>query len=255
LFTGFLTAPDNDIQKTNGEIALRNLQRAYHAVFGVEADLSKQIELNIEPYYKYYGQLISLNRNKIYPSDPDFEIETGNAYGLDLLLKYDYKNLYVTTGYSLGYVTRFNGQQEYPPYFDRRHNANVVVSYSFGKNRSWTFDTRWNLGSGFPFTKTQGFYEYLSFLQSGINTDYTTANGDLGIIYDSKLNTGRLPYYHRLDAAIKKTISFSDRVKLELNASVINIYNRKNIFYFDRVSYKRVNQLPVLPSVGASLTF
>lgn len=255
LFTGFLTAPDGDLYKINGQLAQDNVQRAYHIVFGVEADIAKHIDLTVEPYYKYYGQLINLNRNKVLPTDPDFQIETGSSYGIDALLKYDYKNLFVSAGYSLGYVNRDNGQQVYSPYFDRRHNANVVVSYSFGKNKSWSFDTRWNLGSGFPFTKTQGFYEYLSFLQSGISTDYTTSNGDLGIIYDSKLNSGRLPYYHRLDVALKKTHTFSENVKLELNASVINVYDRQNIFYFDRVKYVRVNQLPILPAIGLSLTF
>jgi hypothetical protein len=37
--------------------------------------------------------------------------------------------------------------------------------------------------------------------------------------------------------------------------SVINVYNRDNVFYFDRVRYARVNQLPILPSVGVNLSF
>ncbi len=255
LFTGFLTAPDQELIKTNGDVAKTNLQRAYHAVFGVEADITKSLELNVEPYYKKYGQLINLNRFKIFPTDPNYQIETGQAYGIDLLLKYDHKNFYISGGYSFAYVKRDNGKQVYPPYFDRRHNANLVASYSFGKTKSWEINLRWNLGSGFPFTQTQGFFEYYSFLQNGINTNYTTENGDLGIIYDSTLNGGRLPYYHRLDLALKKTITLSKNAKLEINASVINVYGRENIFYFDRVRYKRVNQLPILPSLGLSLTF
>ncbi|MFM1744664.1 MAG: hypothetical protein RLZZ630_601, partial [Bacteroidota bacterium] len=35
----------------------------------------------------------------------------------------------------------------------------------------------------------------------------------------------------------------------------INVYDRANIFYIDRVRNQRVDQLPFLPSVGASLTF
>ncbi len=255
LFTGFLTAPDVELQKINGDVAQQNLQRCYHVIAGVEADVTKHLELTVEPYFKYYGQLIGLNRNKLLPTDPDFQIEKANAYGIDVLFKYDYKRWYVSTGYSLAYVTRDNGQQVYPPYFDRRHNANVVISYTFGKDKSWEADARWSLGSGFPFTKTQGFYEYLSFLDKGINTDYTTAAGDLGIVYDSKIDGGRLPYYHRLDIALKKTYTFSKNFKLEANASVINLYDRENIFYFDRVRYKRVNQLPILPSLGLSLNF
>jgi hypothetical protein len=42
---------------------------------------------------------------------------------------------------------------------------------------------------------------------------------------------------------------------LEATASVINVYNRKNIFYVDRITNERVDQLPILPAIGLSLTF
>ena len=132
-----------------------------------------------------------------------------------------------------------------------------MSTYDWGEDKSWNASVRWNFGSGFPFTLTQGFYELLNFSQ-GATTDYTTANGDLGILY-ADLNTGRLPYYHRLDASIKKTIVFEreekDNTKMQIIASATNIYNRANIFYFDRVAYSRVNQLPFLPSISVSYSF
>ena len=254
LFTGFLTAPDGALIGLDGKQVNNNLQKAFHLIGGLEMDFIKNTEITIEPYYKNFTQLININRNKLLPEDPDFQIETGEAYGIDFLIKYDYKNLYLWTGYSLSYVTRNNGDQTYYPHFDRRHNANVVISYSFGKNKSWEVDARWNLGSGFPFTKTQGFYEFLNF-SGGINTSYETGNGSLGIIYDSTLNTGRLPYYHRLDFTAKKKMTLSENVNLEIVGSVINVYDRENIFYFDRIRYVRVNQLPFLPAIGLSLNF
>jgi hypothetical protein len=142
---------------------------------------------------------------------------------------------------------------EYAPHFDRRHNVNLVASYSFGRKNSWKADVRWNLGSGFPFTQTQGFYESLNF-QDGINTDYTATNGELGIQY-AELNKGRLPYYHRLDFSISKTIKVAKKSELDVSASITNVYNRENIFYFNRIKYERVNQLPIMPSIGASITF
>ena len=42
---------------------------------------------------------------------------------------------------------------------------------------------------------------------------------------------------------------------LELSANVTNVYNRKNIFYFNRTTYERVNQLPILVCLGATMTF
>lgn len=254
LFTGYLTAPSGQLNDINGQQAPNNLQRAIQAVAGIEWDVNKNLELTLEPYQKWFTQLINLNRDKLFPADPDYQIETGKAYGVDFLAKYNYKRYYLWLAYSLGFVTRNNGDQEYPPHYDRRHNLNIVAAYNWGKDASWEFDIRWNLGSGFPFTLTQGFYEQLNF-NNGINTNYTTQNGALGIIYDDSLNSGRLPYYHRLDLALKKVFHLSQFSDLDVNLSVINVYNRENIFYFDRVRYARVNQLSILPSVGVSLSF
>jgi hypothetical protein len=34
-----------------------------------------------------------------------------------------------------------------------------------------------------------------------------------------------------------------------------NVYNRRNIFYYDRILYKRVNQLPIMPTISLNWTF
>ena len=174
-------------------------------------------------------------------------------FPVDFLLKYKNKNLYIWTVYSLGVIERFEDGNNYFPHFDRRHNVNLVSSYTFGKKNSWKADARWNLGSGFPFTQTQGFYESIPF-SDGINTDYTSENGELEIVY-AELNQGRLPYYHRLDISLTKSIEINKNSTLEITSSVTNAYNRENIFYFNRIEHERVNQLPMLPSAGVSLTF
>ncbi|MDZ7774907.1 MAG: hypothetical protein U5L09_04465 [Bacteroidales bacterium] len=94
---------------------------------------------------------------------------------MDMTLKYDYKGLYLWAVYSHGYVTRNDGLDEYVPHFDRRHNLNLVMNYLFGERKDWEFDARWNLGSGFSFTQTQGAYGLITF-EEGIDTDYTTTN-------------------------------------------------------------------------------
>lgn len=255
LFSGYLSGPDDNLYTFDGSPANSHLQKASHAIGGIEIDLTDYIELNIEPYIKYFNQLIEINRNKLLPSDPDFAVEKGQASGIDLSMKYDYKKLYIWLAYSLGYITRNDGEEIYPPHYDRRHNVNVVATYTFGKDDSWESSLRWNLGSGFPFTQTAGFYESIDFFD-GISTDYTTTNGTLGIIYSDSLNGGRLPYYHRLDLSVKKHILlFNDKNRLDITASVTNVYNRENIFYFDRIRYERVDQLPILPAISISYGF
>ncbi|MBK5285839.1 MAG: TonB-dependent receptor [Bacteroidia bacterium] len=261
LFYGFLSGSDDLPETFDGKDVTSKLQSAGHAIAGIEIDLPSHLSLNIEAYIKDFLQLENLNRNKLYDSNSnkpdelkkDFIIETGTAKGIDFLLKYDYRRVYLWLVYSLGYVDRFDGTINYTPHFDRRHNVNVVAAYTFGKKLNWEANARWNFGSGFPFTKQAGFYEQLTF-SNGLNTDYTTANGDLGIVY-GELNKGQLPAYHRLDFSLKRTFILSNRSTLEANVSVINGYDRQNIFYVDRVTNKRVDQLPFLPSAGVSLTF
>ncbi|MBL0310773.1 MAG: TonB-dependent receptor [Bacteroidetes bacterium] len=256
LFTGFLSAPDESTQDANGKVYdnIRNMQRSVHGVFGIELDLPKNIVVNIEPYYKYFWHLFNINRYKQFNTDANFLVERGDAYGLDISAKWQWKGLYLYGTYSLAWTHRYDGQQEYPPHFDRRHNANLMASYAFGKKQDWEVSVRWNLGSGFPFTQTQSLYESNPF-DNGIGTNYTTTNGQLGIIYDTKINGGRLPYYHRLDFSARKIFNIKDKLKIEITLSVANVYNRKNIFYFDRITFSRVNQLPILPSLAVAFSF
>ncbi|PLW95423.1 MAG: TonB-dependent receptor [Marinilabiliales bacterium] len=264
LFYGFLSGPDNLPDEFLGNEVTHKLQKANHAILGVEYDLTNTITLNVEGYYKDFTQLTNLNRNKVYEDTQanfdkpdylknDFIIEEGDAYGIDMTIKYDYKRIYFWMVYSHGYVTRTDELQTYYPHYDRRHNINLLGTYTAGRDLSWEFSARWNFGSGFPFTLTQGFYEQILFT-GGIFENYTTTNGELGIIY-ADLNTGRLPYYHRFDVNIKKKWELGRRTKIEATAGVTNLYNRDNIFYIDRVTNDRINQLPILPSGGISIAF
>ena len=269
LFYGFLSGPDNLPTTYDGEDLDHKLQKANHVILGAEFDIGRYINLNIEGYYKYFPQLTNINRFKVYEEgsappgaseveSKDFIVEKGDAYGVDVALKFDRKNLYIWFVYSLGYVHReyenkFGDIVKYTPHFDRRHNVNFVLAYTVGAKSQWEFSARWNLGSGFPFTQVQGFYEYLSF-PGGINADYSTENGDLGVIY-GELFGGRMPYYHRLDIDAKYNLYFSAKTKLVFDLSIINVYNRENVFYVDLVSGEVVYQLPFMPSFGLSFYF
>ncbi|MBP9208848.1 MAG: TonB-dependent receptor [Saprospiraceae bacterium] len=240
LFVGFITSP--------------NLVEAAHAVAGFELDVNDHMDLNIETYYKDFNPLVALNRSKKTVAESNFTTETGDAYGLDVLLKSAWKDWNVWLGYSLGFVNRDDGVQEFPALFDRRHNINLVLDYSFGKGKLWQTGVRWNMGSGFAFTKIQGFFED-NKIPDGLETVFPTENAPIGVIYSDKINSGRLPYYHRLDFSIKRKITFSKNMHLDLTAAVTNAYDRKNIFYFNVIENRRVNQLRVLPSLVAAFHF
>jgi hypothetical protein len=268
LFYGILSGPDNLPDYFNGKPVKNALQRATHLILGSEIDVSGKVSINVEAYYKLFNQLTNLNRNKIYdedknPNEPDllkedFIIEKGDAYGIDLTLKYDQKHFYFWAVYSYAFVNRYYEDidsvlQHYYPHFDRRHNVNLVGTYRFGSQMTWEFSARWNFGSGFPFTQTQGYYEKTTF-NEGIYSDYVTSNGELGIIYGN-LNEGRLPTYHRLDLNFKKRFYLSEVSKIDVDLSLVNVYNRRNVFYQDRVTGQVINQLPFIPSLGITWTF
>ena len=269
LFYGFLSSPD-DLPRTlttaNGTVRdIKDpLQRANHYLAGVEYDLTKNLTANFEVYFKDFRQVTNLNRNKLFEDTPefadepdelkkDFIVETGKAYGADLQLKYEKGTTFIWAVYSYTFVDRFDGIQEYNPIWDRRHNVNLLVSRAFGKFDSWKANVRWNFGSGFPFTQTQGFYGSIPF-NGDINTDIVTSNADLTTIF-GPLNQGRLPTYHRLDVGVTKRWKLDENRVIEMDLSVTNAYDRQNIFYFDRARFQRVDQLPLLPSAGVSYRF
>lgn len=270
LFYGFLSGPSNlqdeiivDSLGTTKE-RTHTLQKATHAIAGFEYDFGKYLSLNMEGYFKWFNQLTNTNRNKIYddnedPNIPDilekdYIIETGKAYGVDLVLKYSKNRAYVWFVYSLGKVDRWDGVQTYAPVFDRRHNINFIATYFIDKKKKWEVNTRWNFGSGLPFTETQGYYQNIDF-SNGIGTNVTSANTDqLGTLY-ADINEGRLPAYHRLDLTLKRHVQLKNKSKMEITASATNAYSRENLFFVDRISNERVYQLPLIPSLGFSWTF
>ncbi len=269
LFYGFISSPNNlprNFTTQDGDVVEidSKLQTANHLIVGTEIDVTDKLSLNLEGYVKEFDQLSNINRQKIFEDNAqnanrpeelrkDFIVETGLAQGLDFTAKYTTSRFYLWMVYSLAKVTRWDGNQTYAPVFDRRHNVNLVGSYTFGEDRAWEVNARWNLGSPLPFTQTQGFYEQTNF-DNGYNNNFTNENGEFAILY-SDLNGGRLSYYHRLDLSVKRTWKFQNDRSLEAVASVTNAYNRNNIFYVDAVRGNRVFQLPILPSLGFTYAF
>jgi len=275
LFYGFINGPDdlpstyknknNQTVNTNGVI-----QKATHVVAGLEIDLFKHLEIQIEGYQKNFTNMATVNRNKIFDDTqanadkPDaqkktFVMESATATGLDFTAKYEKKRFYFWAVYSLTFNKRYLGNTtsgdvyEYAPIYDRRHNINLVGTYTFGKKRNLDFSIRWNFGSGFPFTPTQGYYPQIDF-NNQFTSNYTSNNASLGYV-PGDYNSQRLPDYHRMDVSIKWFYDINTHTRFEVNIGATNVYNRENIFYYDRIKNKRVNQLPILPNINLSIKF
>lgn len=277
LFYGFINGPDKSYLSStyldkdgNKKPVNSSVQRANHMVAGFELDILKYLELNVEVYQKFFNEVVNINREKVFDDNsvnvdrPDiqkkeFIIEQGKAQGFDVALKFERKRFYFWAVYSLSYNKRYFGNDlsdsitVYAPNFDRRHNINLVTSYSFGKTKNWEVNGRFNFGTGFPFTPTQGFVNQLN-PQGNINYNFNTANGILGFI-PGTINSSRLPDFARLDIGIKYKYALSEKSTLEINGGATNVLNRENIFYVDRFTFKRINQLPIMPNLNISLSF
>jgi hypothetical protein len=267
-FQGYLSAPLDMVGSPGQNPDDFYLQKAWHLVAGLEFDFKNKWFIDLEAYYKNYTQLINFNKNKFYSKEdfPDapsymsgtFVSETGFAEGSELSVKYDNGDLKLELNYSLALVKRRypdpEGRMvEYYPQYDRRHSLNLMGWYIFGKTHGWVATARWNYGSGFPFTPSAGYYEGITVDENG-ELNYLDQNGQMSILYGS-YNSKRLPAYHRLDIALKKTFVFWKNSMAETELSVVNVCNTRNIFYIDRNTNEAAYQLPILPSLRVSYSF
>jgi len=88
-----------------------------------------------------------------------------------------------------------------------------------------------------------GFYD--KFFYNTGNPNEITGSEFQQYTYLGDKNLGRLPSYHRMDMSLLKKLDLSF-MNMELGVSVINLYNRSNIFYFNRDTGEVINMLPFL---------
>ncbi|MCX6173461.1 MAG: TonB-dependent receptor [Ignavibacteriales bacterium] len=217
--------------------------RAIHYILGLEAEPLNNFSLTVEGYYKYINNLPLLNENKVLWSDPDFVAGNGESYGLEVFTKINPDPINFTISYTYAHAYKELDGLRYYPRYDIRHSLNVALEFNLGDG--WRSSAVWMYNSGLPFTQILGYYDkyYLSNIFAAWNRyDPRQPFTILGI-----QNLGRLPDYHRLDLTLSKKFKINP-LTVTIDLSVINVYNRENIFYFKRDTGERVNMLPFLPS-------
>ncbi|MDQ7818063.1 MAG: TonB-dependent receptor [Melioribacteraceae bacterium] len=215
--------------------------KAAHYVFGFSSRLSNSMILDIEGYYRKIFNSPTLNENKTLFSEPDLINSTGESYGGELSINYSGAPLDFTIAYTLSWAFKEVNGLKYKPRYDSRHNINLTASYALPYG--WQISTSWNYHSGNPFTQIAGFYDQYSL--NNIFSNYNIYGTLSPILLFSDKNSAMLPDYHRLDIMIAKKIDLNF-MKLNLDISAINVYDRKNIFYFESKNGKRINMLPFL---------
>jgi len=216
---------------------------ATHYIVGLDYEPSDYLKLGLEYYYKRTNNLPIVNQDKISVTDKDFISGEGESYGVESSVKVNLEPVTFSTSYTLAYAYRTINNLRYYPKYDIRHSLNVSLELNIGSG--WNTGFVWTYNSGLPFTQIIGFYDKYYFdniFGNWANFDPRKPYGILGV-----QNLERLPTYHRLDFTISKKLIL-DPFNIDLSFSIINVYNRQNIFYFKRDTGERVNMLPFLPT-------
>jgi hypothetical protein len=225
-------------------------ERSEHFVFGLEGNVLRSLSTNFQSYYKHYGSLVMYNRDKVDALDPDYVGGTGKAYGVEALIRYASDLVDIYAAYTMGWTTVTSNGFTYYPRYDRRHNLNLLTVLHPAQGIDVTL--RWEVGSGFPFTETLGYYDRLG-MKDIFRGAYIGETGKPYAILGEK-NNARLPAYHRLDASA--TYRFAIRpIAGSLGIHIVNVYNHKNIFYFDRKTGQQTDMLPFFPTGTLTLEF
>lgn len=213
-----------------------------HYTAGLETNL-ENLTINIEGYYKSITDLPTLNLEKKSTEEKDLISGNGEAYGAEFLVKYRLEPFTFTTNYTLSYAYKDIEDWVYYPRYDSRHAVNLILEYKIGAG--WEASAIWTYNTGLPFTPVTGFYDRAE-IKNLYNYPYLYESYSPYTLLGDK-NIGRLPDYHRLDLTLSKSFEIAF-AKFSLDFSIINVYNRKNIFYFKRDTAERVNMLPFLPT-------
>ncbi len=231
-------------------------------VAGVKTNLSRQLNLDFEIYYRSMQDLFELD-----PRIPDvtgrdyaelFRFGEGYAYGSEVFLEKPSGRLTGYLGYTFGITRRrFPDFPEvgrfdyYPPKYDRTHDLNAVASVRL--SRRWTLTAVFNASTGQAYTRPRTQYRILDNPLGSFQRDALV----------SPFNADRLPAYHRLDIGASLFGRFFGFADYELQLQVLNAYNRRNIwFYFfefeddDTVKRTEVPMIPVpIPNISFTLSF
>ena len=225
-------------------------EQADHYVVGLEGNILPTLSMNVQSYFKSYGSLISYNRDKIDARDPDYVNGKGESYGFEALVRFGIPLLDVYAAYTLGWTTISSDGLTYPPRYDRRHNVNLLAVLHLLTDLDVTM--RWEVGSGFPFTQTVGYYDRLGYGDIFRGWPFGETGKPYSIL--GPKNDSRLPSYHRLDASVTYTFTLNP-IKGNVGVHIINVYDHRNIFYFDRQTGRQITMLPFFPSATLNLEY
>ena len=256
VFTAWSSIPNEN--EPVDDITSGRIQDSFHALVGYNVQLGPALQWSVEAYYKNLSNLFISEWTAFPRFTTILQPATGVSAGFDTRFDYQKENFYAHVNYAYS-ATNYEAEQaslevwygeetlDFRPPHDRRHQANLLVG---GQVAGFELSARWTFGSGFPYSRAVGFD---GFALIDDIVDVGELPTSRRVIYERPFR-GELPDYHRLDVSLEKSFELGF-VDATLQASVLNAYNRKNIFYLDVFTLQRVDQLPIIPSLGLKVAF
>ena len=216
--------------------------RALHYSLGFEQELSRQVEVSVEGFYKHLDNLVvpvaaadSTQNGYRYEN-----IGTGRSYGSELLLRYKPDaRFFGWVAYTLSRSERTDGpgQASHVFDFDQTHILTALGSVKVG--RGWQLGARFRYTTGNPYTPNVG---------GVMDYDSGTYAPIAGNPFSSRLSS-----FQQLDLRADKTWTFKSW-SLSAYLDLQNTYYRKNpeqqSYNYNYSKSSSVSGLPLLPIIG-----
>lgn len=221
-------------QETNRVFGMSGLVSnvANHYGGGFEQEITKQIELGMEGFYRQYDRRVVQRLGNV---------GEGRAFGIETLLRYKPDNRFFGfLAYTLSRSVRKDGPDEPERLFnfDQTHILTAVGSYRLGNG--WEIGARFRYVSGSLNTpQTYGFYDATigSYLPLAGYPPFSNRN----------------PAFHQLDVRVDKTWQLGV-VKLSAYLDIYNTYNQANVegvsYNYNQTLSTNASGIPFLPSIG-----
>ncbi|WP_158602555.1 TonB-dependent receptor [Proteiniphilum sp. X52] len=236
---------------------------------GVYKTFNRLFDFSIETYYKTMDNVIEYKDGASFSGssaswEDKVEAGKGRSYGMELSVEKPSGKLTGSAAYAWAKTERrferINDGEWFPARFDRRHTANLYLSYRL--NRKMDLTIQWTYASGDRMTIP------LMVVEAADIPD-AWKPGE-GLTQFDHRNNYRLPAYHRLDIGMNYTPKKEGARYGVWNFSIYNLYNRMNTFklyvqtdvekdaggkntYTRRL--RKITLFPVLPSLSYTYNF
>jgi TonB family protein len=225
------------------------LQRSYQYGLGVEQELTDNINLSVDLFYKQLDHLVRQSDDEIVRDGArvaeNFDNDSyGRVYGAELLARYEPDDWFF--GWIAVTILRSERRDAGGPWkpseFDQRLNLTLLGSVDLGEG--WNIGLRFRVAQGYPYTPVVGsIYD---------------CDCDQYLPVEGSSNSERLPWFHQLDLRVDKTFDW-DVFKLSIYLDVQNVYFHYNVesigYNHDYSRRTDVNGLPILPALGIKGSF